>query len=288
MRPLSVSLLNINQAKLTIDILEKLANFSGAGWQMQLILVDNGSEADQLEQLWQWFIEHKTQFDEFLFINASKNLGATGGRNTALKLSAHDFILILDNDVILPPELDWLDRLWQQLETDPQVAIVGPMLVFADNPDIVQGAGIALTKTGRVGYLNRTQPVTSVPPNPIEVVASPSACWLVRREAQQQIGLLADEFFPVQYEDVDFCIRLRLAGWKIVCDCGVTIKHIENVTTRNLQEHPFARLTVRQGMRFKEKWRHILPQIATITEDDIRWNLTAEQTSFPLENQKDS
>jgi GT2 family glycosyltransferase len=145
------------------------------------------------------------------------------------------------------------------------------MLVFADFPDIVQGAGIGLTDRGRVGYLGRGEHVEHVPATLCEVVASPSACWLVRKEAQQMAGLLSDEFYPVQYEDVDFCVRLGLAGWRILCDRSVRIKHIENVTTRALEEHPFARLTVRQGMRFRDKWVDVLPQIANITEDEIYW-----------------
>jgi GT2 family glycosyltransferase len=157
------------------------------------------------------------------------------------------------------------------MEADPQVAIAAPMLVFHDRPDIIQAAGIALTKTGRVGYLNRGKPVAAVSPIPVDVAAVPTACWLVRREAQQAIGLFSEEYYPVQYEDIDLCVRLKLAGWKILCDRSIRIKHIENVTTRNLKDHPFARLTVRRGMFFKKKWADVLPKIATITEDEIYW-----------------
>lgn len=271
MYQLTASLLNINEAALTINVLDKLARLSDQDWQVQLILVDNASQADQLQLLQDWFSLNKSRFEEILFVAASRNLGATGGRNLALKLASSDRILILDNDVILPDNADWLDKLWQGMEADPQAGIIGPMLVFADYPEIVQGTGIGLTEQGRVGYLNRGNLVVSVPPTLIEVVASPSACWLVRREAQQAVGLLSDEFYPVQYEDVDLCIRFRLAGWKILCDCSVRIKHIGNVTTRNLKDYPFARLTVRQGMRFKEKWADILSQLAAITQDEIYW-----------------
>lgn len=271
MRELTASLLNINQAQLTIDVLEKLACLSLKGWAVQMILVDNGSRDDQLRWLSDWFAENKGRFAEMLFIAASQNMGANGGRNIAFKLASYDRILILDNDVILPDDSDWLDTLWERLEGDPQAGIVGPMLVFDEYPGIVQGAGIGLTHRGRVGYLNRAEPVDSIPPSLTEVVASPSACWLLRREAQLAVGLLSDEFYPMQYEDVDFCVRLGLAGWKTICDRSVRIIHIENVTTRNLEDHPFARVAVRHGMRFREKWADVLPRIATITEDDVYW-----------------
>lgn len=268
---ITVSLLNINEASLTIDILDRLATLSDCDWQVQLIFVDNGSQAGQLQLLLDWFFVNKDRFSQVLFFTAFQNMGATGGRNVAFKLASSDHILILDNDVILPDDSKWLTRLWRRMEADLEVGIVGPMLVFADHPDIVQATGIGLTVRGRAGYLNRGQAVARVPPVPIEVVASPSTCWLVRRKAQQAVGLLSNEFYPVQYEDVDMCVRLGLAGWKIICDCSVKIKHIENVTTRNLKSHPFDRLTVRQGMRFREKWAETLPKIANITEDDIYW-----------------
>ncbi len=271
MRYLTASLLNINEAQLTINVLEKLACLSGENWAIQLIVVDNGSRDDQLQQLFDWFKTNKDHFAEMLFVASSHNLGANGGRNLVYKLAAYDRILILDNDVILPNDSWWLDTLWQRMDDDPQVAIVGPMLVFADHPGIVQGTGIGLTDRGRVGYLSRGEHVEHVPSTLFEVVASPSACWLVRKEAQQMVGLLSDEYYPVQYEDVDFCVRLGLAGWRILCDRSVRIKHIGNVTTRALEDHPFARLTVRQGMRFRDKWVDVLPQIANITEDEIYW-----------------
>jgi GT2 family glycosyltransferase len=271
MRNITASLLNINQAKLTIDVLEKLARLSADDWAVQMILVDNGSDADQLKELSTWCLGNRNRFEEVLLIAASRNLGATGGRNIALKLASADRIMILDNDVVLPEDSNWLRTLWRRMDDHPQAGIVGPMLVFADHPDIVKGAGIGLTDRGRVGYLFRAEPVGQIPPTQVEVIAAPAACWLVRRPAQSTVGLFSEEFYPMQYWDVDFCVRLGLAGWKILCDRSVKIKHIENVTTRNLQDHPYARVAVRHGMQFRQKWAAILPQIATISEDEIYW-----------------
>jgi len=271
MRYLTVSLLNIDEAQLTINVLKKLACLSQEDWAIQLIVVDNGSRDDQLQQLFDWLKANKDHFAEMLFVASPRNLGVNGGRNVALKLASGDRILILDNDLVLPDDSRWLDALWQRMEDNPQIGVVGPMLVFADNPDIVQGVGIGLTDQGRVGYLDRAQPVSSVSPTPVEVVATPAACWLLRREAQQGVGLFSDEYHPMQYEDVDYCVRLGQAGWKTLCDPNVRIRHIGNVTTYTLEDHSYARTSVRHGMHFREKWAEILPRIATIVEEDIYW-----------------
>ena len=279
MRNLTVSLLNINRPDLTIDILNKLTHLPDEDWAVQIILVDNGSSPDQLQILTDWFNTHKDRFAEMLFISASRNLGVSGGRNVALKLAFCDRILILDNDLDLPDNSHWLNTLWQHLEDNPDVGIVGPMLVFADYPNIVQTAGIALTDDGRVGYLHRADTVDAILPTVTEVVGVLPACWLMRREAQQAVGLFSDEYYPMQYEDVDFCLKLNQANWKILCDRSVKIKHIENVTTRNLKDHPYARVSVKHWVKFREKWADILPQVATITQEDVYWGAIPRPTA---------
>jgi GT2 family glycosyltransferase len=86
---LTASLLNINEAQLTIDILDRLARLSEEDWAIQLIFVDNGSRDDQLQQLFDWFKAKKDHFAEILFVASSRNLGANGGRNLAYNLAAY-------------------------------------------------------------------------------------------------------------------------------------------------------------------------------------------------------
>jgi GT2 family glycosyltransferase len=270
-RELTVSLLNIDQAALTVGVLEPLAALSSKEWALHVVLVDNGSRTDELASLHNWVAANRDRFASVLFIASSRNLGVTGGRNLAFRLGSTDRVLVLDNDLVLPSDSRWLEELAHTMDLDPQAAIVAPMLVFADRPDTVQSTGIGLTSTGRVGYLNRNREVAIIATDVVEVVAAPAACWLVRREAQQAVGLLSDAYYPMQYEDVDFCLRLRLAGWKTLCHPGVRIAHIENVTTRNLKEHPYGRTAARQWMTFADRWSDVLPQVATIPEDDISW-----------------
>jgi GT2 family glycosyltransferase len=271
MSSLTVGILNLNEAAMTVQLLDQVAQLPEAGWDIQLIVVDNGSINDEVQRLTDWFLSNKHRFEESIFLGASCNLGCAGGRNAILKLAAGEAFLFLDNDVILPDNPEWLTILWQDLQADPDVAIVGPMLVFSNYPEIVQAAGSGLTSRGRVGYLHRGDPVETVPAMSVQVSISPSACWLLRPEAQRTIGFFAEEFDPAQYEDVDFCVRLGLEGWKIVCNRSVRIMHIGHVTTKNIPGHPFERLNVHKAMRFREKWAHVLPKIATIQQEEIYW-----------------
>jgi len=266
---LCVGILNFNQADMTVQLLDQLIQLPEAGWDIQLIVVDNGS-AD-IHELAEWFRIKRGCFAETLFVVSSHNLGVDGGRNVIINLSAREMILFLDNDIILPANPDWLNALWQKLESDPNIAIVGPMLVFFDYPEIVQAAGSGLTALGRVGFLHRGDPVEIVPATSVEVVTIPAACWLMRKEAQRAVGLFSDEYYPAQYQDVDYSVRLWLKGWKIVCDRGVRIVHIEHVTTKNIPDHPYERLNARNAMRFREKWADVLPELATLKQEDVYW-----------------
>jgi GT2 family glycosyltransferase len=271
MPSLTVGILNLNQTDMTAQMLDQVAELPEAGWDIQLIVVDNGSARNEVVRLTDWFLSNRNRFVESIFVGISRNLGCAGGRNVILKLAAGDAYLFLDNDLILPDSSEWLAILWQDLQADPYIAIVGPMLVFSDYPEIVQAAGSGLTDRGRVGYLLRGEPVETIPETAIQVGVSPSACWLVRPEAQRAIGWFSEEFDPAQYEDMDFCVRLGLEGWKIVCDRGVRVVHREHVTTRGIPGHPFERLNARNAMRFREKWADVLPQLATIQQQDIYW-----------------
>lgn len=271
MRKLSVGVLNIDQARMTIDLLAALAELPSETWSVQLIVLDNGSTDDSAHVLRSWLGESGSRFEECVFETSGENLGAAGGRNVVLERADGDRILILDNDIVPPADDTWLSSLWRDMDEDDSLAIAGPMLVFADHPGIVQAAGIGLTGLGRVGYLHRGDPVDEVPTDPTRVVASPAACWLLSAEARHSVGLLPEIYHPMQYWDVDYCMQLRAAGWGILCDRGVRLRHIVNVTTKAQGHRRFARTAVRHGMIFRERWGEVLAEIETIEDSQIYW-----------------
>jgi GT2 family glycosyltransferase len=109
-----------------------------------------------------------------------------------------------------------------------------------------------------------------------------SACWMMRADAAQKIGPLDTRFSPVQFEDIDYCYRLREAGFSCVYEPSVEMYHFENVTTGRTAELNYPYLTVKNGLKFKEKWQSRYQvedgpddtdwswaKIPTITLDDV-------------------
>jgi GT2 family glycosyltransferase len=270
-RRLSVGVLNLDRADLTLDVLTRLAALNGDVWAVETIVVDNGSREEDAARLAAWCRAHDGRFASLLLVRALRNLGVGGGRNVCFHLYTGERLLFLDNDVVLPEDPRWLEALWETMDGDPALGLVAPVMVFADRPDVVQSAGIGLTERGRVGYLHRGDPLRTLARDLRPVVSAPAACWLLRRETQAQVGFFSEEYYPMHYQDVDYTMTILEAGWKIACDRRVTLRHIGNVTTRNLKDHSYARTAVRHAMVFREKWGHRLPALATLIDKDISW-----------------
>lgn len=270
MRSVSIGLINVNQSALTISMMERLAEAADRGYSAQLVLVDNGSAPDDLARLEGWVDANGGRFSDVAFFDAGENLGAAAGRNVILERCEGDRILILDNDLELP-DLDWLDTLWEVSDRRPDAGLVGPMLVFAAHPDVVQAAGIGLTRLGRVAYLHRGDLVESVPPTVETVQASPAACWLLDRDVQREAGLFPEIYYPMQYWDVDYCMQLEAIGSSVICDRSTRVRHIVNTTTRSMGDSFFARTAVKHGMIFRERWADRLETLDAIQDADIYW-----------------
>lgn len=139
--------------------------------------------------------------------------------NDAMHHTGAEFVCLMNDDVA-PVSGDWLDIMLDQC-SDPSVAAVGARLLYPNGT--VQHGGIIMGIGGLADhahrFLSRGDPgycwraVLNQ-----EVSAVTGACMLVRRYAYEQIGGM-DEDFPIAYNDVDLCLRLRGAGHRIIY-CG--------------------------------------------------------------------
>ncbi len=145
--------------------------------------------------------------------------------NEAIAQTDAELVLLLNDDVEVVHD-DWLEALVEcALEDD--VGAVGGLLLYPDGT--IYSAGMLLGARGVAehlyhrrrwdvnGYSNRAR-------LPQDVSAVAGTCMLVRREAFDVVGGL-DESFPVAYNDVDLCLRLRRGGWRIVYQPDAVLVH---------------------------------------------------------------
>lgn len=186
-------------------------------------------------------------------------------------------ILCLLNDDTEVVTSDWLEKLVARLSLE-RVGAVGPMLYFPDGR--IQHAGVILgiggvavhafngMRRGSQGYSGRAcleQDLSCVT----------AGCMIIRKEAFQSVGGF-DEDFAVAFNDVDLCIRLRAAGWRIVWTPAVELIHHESVS---VGKHSSAK----RAAQFAEEVNNMRKRWAAVLEADPNYNVNLSlQEPFEL------
>lgn len=181
--------------------------------------------------------------------------------NRAAEAATGDVLCLLNNDteVIAP---DWLERMVGQLDR-PGVGVVGALLLFTDGT--IQHAGIHPGVDGLMGHGHKHR--SGDDPGyfgrlttPHEVAAVTGACLAVRREVFRSLGGLDAECLPVAYNDVDFCLRARSAGLRVVLEPRAVLHHHESVS-RGFDDDPEGRRRLDGEVRLmRDRWGGALDQ----------------------------
>jgi GT2 family glycosyltransferase/glycosyltransferase involved in cell wall biosynthesis len=155
------------------------------------------------------------------------NLGFSGGVNVGIRAALErgaDAVLLVNSDVIVPP--DCIDRLERALGELPGAGIAGPVIADRSAPADVASRGISYNPaTGRMRHNGAGEPVSARARPDCAPVDGVSAClMLVKREVFDAIGLFDEDYF-FSFEDLDFCLRARRAGFATVLAGHATAYH---------------------------------------------------------------
>ena len=195
---------------------------SGGGVPDEIWVVDNGS-TDPTPQL---LTALQREHPQVRVIRAPRNLGTTVSRNLALRQATGRFIAIVDSDVEVPPGT--LDALIETLRRHPGCGILAPRLEYPDGrlqlstdvfPTLQRKLQRYLLLRQMEGQL-RVDPGETVRPVDYAI----SAFWLMRRETFTAVGPLDERIF-YSPEDVDYCLRVWLAGLRVLYDSSIRVVH---------------------------------------------------------------
>lgn len=207
----------------------------------QTIVVDNASTDTSLTELERNFPEK----NRLKIIRLSRNQGFAAGCNIGLEAATTPFILFINPDCRLNPSA--VTRLHQVMEEDKQNGMTGGRLL---NPDGSEQGGSrravptpwrALVRATGLYRLARFFPALffdfhlhrqPLPSSPIEVEAISGALMLVRRAAIKEVGQW-DEGYFLHCEDLDWCMRFRQKGWKILFVPDVEILHYQGTCSHS-------------------------------------------------------
>ncbi len=221
----SIIILTWNQLKLTLEELENIAKLETKGLRAETIVVDNGSKDGTAEKL----KGYKLSNMPFKLIANNKNLGFAGGNNVGIKValkSGVDYILLLNNDVILPKDL--LLQLIKVLESDNKIGLLAPKMYFAKGYEFhkdrykEKDLGRVIWYAGGVidwdNVYSTHRGVDEVDRGQYEIQEETDfvngACVLIRRKVFEDVGFLNERHF-LYWEDADYSMRAKRAGWKV-------------------------------------------------------------------------
>lgn len=193
----------------------------------RIVVVDNGSADDVGSAV-------RPIDPRIEFVANGWNRGFAGGNNVGLRVAlAGDtaWVLVLNNDTVLDPgALDALVRGAEELRRScPAIAVVQPVLVRADAPDVIDSCGQEVGRLPQARDLASGQPAATLPGEPVEIFGACGAATLVHREALLAAGLF-DEALFVLFEDTDLAFRLRAAGFRAALLPAVRVRHKRGVS----------------------------------------------------------
>jgi GT2 family glycosyltransferase len=220
----AVLILNWNGRELTIDCLRSLMTVETPN--VELILVDNGSTDGSVEAI-------RDRFGERVTVIANKqNLGFAGGNNAGIRHALDtgaDFVLLLNNDTVVDAAL--IDYMLQPFADDPRVGITGPKIYYYTPRDQIWFAGgrIFLAR-GTSCHVGIRQTDTGQYDRRTEIDYVTGCALMASRAVFESCGLL-DPSYVAYYEDADFCMRARRAGFSIVYEPGGKVWHKISAST---------------------------------------------------------
>lgn len=195
-------------------------------------------------------------------IRTERNLGFAGGVNLAMAAVEADAVGLINNDVELSPE--WLALLLSELEADPRLAAVQPVIARPDGT--LDGAGISV-RTGRFLQIGHGQR----PDAPLEKAWGVSAtASLYRTEALREVAAGDSLFHPAffaYYEDVDLCARLLARGWGLRVVGRLLAVHAGSASSGRLGQRA---VFLRTRNRYWVMKLHAVGQLGALLAEDAR------------------
>lgn len=211
---LTVSIVNHNNREMLERCLASV--FDGTrNLEFEVCVVDNRSGDGSAEMV-------RNRFPRVKLIENEKKEGFAANQNKILKIAAGEFVALLNNDTEVKPGA--FEKLVGFMRAHPETGLAGPRLL---NPDGSLQQSCYRTPTPAVLFFDATFLSSIFPRNVFfggykrwahdsvrEVQSMALACAVARRAAVEKVGPLDERFF-MYFEDHDWCLRFRRAGWKI-------------------------------------------------------------------------
>ncbi|GHD98579.1 glycosyl transferase [Defluviimonas sp. 20V17] len=216
---LTVSIINYRTGDMTLacvgSVLADLGDIPA-----RVVVVDNLSNDGSAEQIEAWIAQQGPEVPVTL-VRSPTNSGFSGGHNQGMAAAPADFYLILNSDALIRP--GFFAALLDAAKAHPRAGLLAPRLEDDDGTrqvscfrfpspasELIRGASTGVVTR----VLGRFAVPLAMPPAPDQIEWASFACILLRKEMVAAIGPM-DEGYFLYFEDTEYCLRARRAGWRI-------------------------------------------------------------------------
>ena len=219
---LSIITINYNGLKDTCELLETLPLEDNS---LEVIVVDNASKENEASIIEQRYPMVKV-------IRSPQNLGFAGGNNLGIKAAHGRYMFFLNNDTVLRHQTSDIRPLINRLESSDKIGAVCPKIRFSWEHHPIQYAGYTplspiTMRNHAIGFGEDDHGQYDTPhPTPY----AHGAAMMVKREVIDKAGLMPECYF-LYYEELDWSMMIRRAGYDIWYEPACTIYHKESQTT---------------------------------------------------------
>lgn len=194
--------------------------------EYEIVIVENNSEEDATFDFYRE-LQSRDKRVKVVFYDGGWNFSKV--MNFGVNAASHDYLLFLNNDTEVI-SADWIQQMVGPCLRE-DVGMVGAKLYFAD--DIIQHAGVFVGEPG-VGHVNRmlarsAHGYLSSAKLSMNYSAVTAACTITKRDVFDAVGGF-DKDFPVEYNDVDLCFKIREKGYLIVFTPFAELYHYESIS----------------------------------------------------------
>jgi GT2 family glycosyltransferase/glycosyltransferase involved in cell wall biosynthesis len=253
----------------TISTIEEFTAYPN----LEVVLVDNASTDGTPELLMQWAAAHEYAK---VILNPT-NLGFSAGNNIGVRAATGDYLVILNNDVCLTD--GWLPAMLAHFRASPSLGILGAVtntcgnegvVYIGDYDDVDKMAILARAYTGA----HRGQRT--------ELRTANFFCVMIPRAVWEQVGELDEEFGIGLFEDDDYAMRVRAAGYEVACAEDVFVHHHASASIGALASAAYDELFNRNRVYFESKWGPWTPPVFRQEVQDVLARKAARITGSTL------
>ncbi len=183
-----------------------------------------------------------------------RNEGFARAANQGMAAAAGDYLVLLNNDAVVTH--GWLSRMIRHLERHPDAGMIGPVTNLAGNEQKINAGYGGIDQSLDIEQMEAfaDEYTRAHAGQTLELPMLGFFCVVIPRRVLAEVGLLDERFGVGMFEDDDLSLRVRRAGYRLLCADDAFVHHFHSATFKRWGEHEYLKLFDANRAKFEQKW----------------------------------